>query len=406
MNVKNSIDLDLVKKIFCFSLGLLPAGVFIKIPALYILFFLIILFSFGALLQKTNSNKINLINMLAFLSILLVIIFSYINGTVNIAMNNLSNYSLTSQFHLLLVNAIIIFSFFLFEDKKRCNYALYIIYGYTLLCFIKLICISLISFKVITIYEFQQANKYILGYIPVMQIITGSLVRVQYMNDILLLPIFSLILLNSNTLLRLDKFKTVIVLILFFSWVFTFSRFFFGAISIITFLSLFVRKISRKEKFFIFVFFILIGILFLWKYDLIYKMVETRFFSVENSGSDEIRSIQFSYLFEQIKSMPLFGAGLGYFVDGYIRSSFTPYSYELQWISLTMQLGFFGVIVYFIYFNIMAFGKIKKISIKTLFLYSSFTLVILASFTNPLLFSISMIGVLIIFNEEVCFSSD
>ncbi|WP_058765897.1 hypothetical protein [Exiguobacterium chiriqhucha] len=54
---------------------------------------------------------------------------------------------------------------------------------------------------------------------------------------------------------------------------------------------------------------------------------------------------------------PLLGKGVGAYIEGYIRSFETPWSYELVYIALLYQSGIFGILL----FVILVFSIIKKI---------------------------------------------
>jgi len=86
---------------------------------------------------------------------------------------------------------------------------------------------------------------------------------------------------------------------------------------------------------------------------------------------------------------PLFGKGLGGYVDSYIRSAYLPFVYEVQWLSLALQFGFFGLIVVlcvFFYPIRLLISVSKYEAYVLLFVYSGF---LLSGFTNPNLLSMS-----------------
>ena len=68
-----------------------------------------------------------------------------------------------------------------------------------------------------------------------------------------------------------------------------------------------------------------------------------RFRSEGSKVSDTIRTEQSRYLLAAISERPLLGSGIGSSVNGYKRSETIPFSYEVEWYAMAMQLGFIGL---------------------------------------------------------------
>lgn len=74
-----------------------------------------------------------------------------------------------------------------------------------------------------------------------------------------------------------------------------------------------------------------------------FQSLTDRFTGEGSTNSDETRIEQIAELTGQIQLAPYFGYGLGASVPGYLRSQTLPYSYEVQWYALVMQVGLVGV---------------------------------------------------------------
>ncbi len=79
--------------------------------------------------------------------------------------------------------------------------------------------------------------------------------------------------------------------------------------------------------------------------DVIYLEFEERFTGYTQSRSDSIREEMKEFLFNSFNNSPVFGIGLGGYVRDYLRSPTMLWQYELEYLSLLMQLGIVGFIL-------------------------------------------------------------
>lgn len=110
---------------------------------------------------------------------------------------------------------------------------------------------------------------------------------------------------------------------------------------------------------------------------------EARFFSDQVSDSDLIRMEQSKALLNAIETRPLIGKGLGAHVNAVIRNSENPYSYELQWLSLTMQFGFAGIVAILLMIAASARDLLASHHRAKPWLLVLFILWLLSGWTNP-----------------------
>jgi hypothetical protein len=80
-----------------------------------------------------------------------------------------------------------------------------------------------------------------------------------------------------------------------------------------------------------------------YSFDVLSPVLTTRFSSDQTSDSDLTRIEQSRALLDEIETRPIFGKGIGQHAHDLIRSEQNLYSYELQWMSLTMQMGIVGI---------------------------------------------------------------
>lgn len=112
-----------------------------------------------------------------------------------------------------------------------------------------------------------------------------------------------------------------------------------------------------------------------------------RFVSEGTEVSDEFRTEQVAFLAEEIKTAPWFGHGLGYSVPGYQRSETQPYSYEVQWYALLMQIGAVGCVGFTASLAVILF-RLTRTWRATLSVLALYLLWAASGFANPYLTSL------------------
>ena len=147
---------------------------------------------------------------------------------------------------------------------------------------------------------------------------------------------------------------------------------------------------------------LLIGTIFMMQ---ILKIVDLnvfflRFLDAFKSNEDNVRSIQINELMKGFSNYPLFGSGFGKGVEGIVRDSQQPWSYEVILVSMLYNTGLVGMSIYSysIYLNL-------KVGLKTLKnnhapymfgLLVGYINFLIANFTNPYLASFDFTWVLFI----------
>lgn len=144
-----------------------------------------------------------------------------------------------------------------------------------------------------------------------------------------------------------------------------------------------VKSILGISIFFIFCFSILIG----------NGMMESTslsdFFEKTSEASDEPRIIQTKSLIDGWLNYPLFGAGPG--IDAGISRSEIPGTYELSYLAKLFEVGFFGMLVYVIFWSLLFYWTFKTISNKSrnpnyvIALLSAMLIFLIGNATNPYL---------------------
>jgi hypothetical protein len=121
------------------------------------------------------------------------------------------------------------------------------------------------------------------------------------------------------------------------------------------------------------------------------NLVNERFSNEVSGESTDVRDVSVSALKTSILTAPVFGRGLGSYVRDATRSTYdvAPYAYEVEWYSLTSQLGIVGLLLWCsfgaIYFcNLMKRWKRWK---QTLPLALLLMLWLFGAFYNPMLTS-------------------
>ena len=186
------------------------------------------------------------------------------------------------------------------------------------------------------------------------------------------------------------KFKTVFAVFTLLSTFLSFSRLllFVYVVSLgLAFLTLSLRTIRNG----------FIALLFLCTVSYIaigpttvHQVIERRFFSRDNTASDDIRIRQIDALYADFIQNPFLGKGLGASASSYIRDPDSPHSYEVQWMAFLLQFGLLGSFLLSLPFLALA-NKILNAPFSRfrLALFCSYALFLTAGFTNPFLISLA-----------------
>ena len=112
-----------------------------------------------------------------------------------------------------------------------------------------------------------------------------------------------------------------------------------------------------------------------------------RFVSQDTAASDTARTEQVRYIVQTIDQYPVFGKGLGSSVASFKRSETLPYSYEVEWYALTMQLGAIGLSWFVL--NLTGVLFFHPRTLRQHFFFAVIVLTwVLSGFTNPYIVSL------------------
>ena len=193
------------------------------------------------------------------------------------------------------------------------------------------------------------------------------------------------------------KLLYLYLFILLISMLLTLSRAFWAeTILMLGLCYIFEADSKRKLKTFIATFVSLSFLYFLTPVgDSINRVIESRFGSsanVNNVASDHERLIQNLSLSNAFFDSPILGHGLGYYVPNMIRSVDTKYLYESQTLSMLMDIGVLGCVVFLLLLLIVIFNQNRSIksNVNSNFMVLVFIgLWIFSGSVNPLLFGAS-----------------
>ncbi|MDN3632437.1 hypothetical protein [Vibrio lentus] len=357
--------------ILLFLCGFLPNGLIFGIPLMKIVLLLAVLtiaIRFFIYRERLNANVV-----LMTLFILIVMLFSYLKGI------SFNQEQASFQFNNILMFVVFYFCLFSIVRSNAGYNSSWIFRGYFLLIAFKLVFFSFIFFDFVSIKEFQDFSVKFFGVEPIMMIISDGMVRIQYQVDILIIP--SMYFVWCRLREKIGMAQVMMALMLVVNICITYSKFYFIFALFFVFVAFCFTSVRGAGICFSLVFLFL----FLFSGE-VEGFLYNRFFSPENSYSDAVRYEQFSYLLDHVAINPLFGQGLGYYISNYLRSNVEMYSYEIQWLSLIMQVGFVGIVVFvfFILSGLVSNVRLKFTKNSLLWAFAVFFLM-LVSFTNPML---------------------
>jgi hypothetical protein len=210
--------------------------------------------------------------------------------------------------------------------------------------------------------------------------IAFGLTRIEFSSDIISSFALFVILCPSVSGIRLGRVtKFCAVAVLLASGLLAFARYiwFLEFVAIIAAL-----VIERQLKL------LAIAVVALVPFTLVYyealkPVVEARFFSDQVSDSDLIRIEQSKALLNAIQSRPIIGKGLGTHVNEVIRNQENQYSYELQWMSLSMQFGIVGIAAIILLIAASARDLLLSHHPAKPWMVLLFSLWLLSGWTNP-----------------------
>lgn len=116
--------------------------------------------------------------------------------------------------------------------------------------------------------------------------------------------------------------------------------------------------------------------------------------------SNQIKLEQIKRLTEKWLSAPVFGWGYGSYVDGYLRSDVSPFSYEMQAFALLMKIGIVGLGIWILFFACQIILMVKKHKVQSFYKMAAWLFLLIAIAicvqTNPLLISFTGMSVVLL----------
>lgn len=181
----------------------------------------------------------------------------------------------------------------------------------------------------------------------------GMLPRIGNAGDIYYLIVFLFFAKSQN---GLKLFITWIAMALFV--IISYSRYLMMVYLIIT-IYIVIYKISLKKMLILSLFIPFIFLYLSSETNILFTELYQRYTGDTRSESDGIRKEMFAVLSRNFLEQPFFGIGLGGFDNNYIRSDINKWQYELEYLSLLMQLGFIGFLLTIASYIIFIYKSIK-----------------------------------------------
>ncbi len=345
-----SKDNRFIDALFCLAICLwvLPSGKVLDIPIKLILFSIT---TFSMIVYLVIRNELCVSRQLiVFLCTLIPLLSWFLLGVSNgfEATGLKILVSFISFFLIVVITIVYIYNFSSIGSLRFVEKALYI--SVFFFVFFKLILEMLFLAGIISYYDCVHLLKEILnGSTMTLQMdIAGFRVsRFSTPNDTIPLVLLSydMVKKDRTLIVRFIQF----ILFGLYSFI-VFSRIIFVQFVLVYFIcGLLVKENSRRKvTAWVFAFLALtLAILFYSSNDpngngYLMSLLVTRFSGKQVSYSDSIRALQARFLWKGIKDNFLFGQGLGAYSKEYVRSSISPASYELEYLSFLFQFGIIG----------------------------------------------------------------
>lgn len=162
--------------------------------------------------------------------------------------------------------------------------------------------------------------------------------RFQFISDSVI-PVVLYGLLGRRTRFGIsEKLSVVLVALIIFSAIVTFSRFLWAFTGIAVLLGVVTTRVDRAKV----LYFSLVGLATSYFWKELTLLFELRTSAIQVDFSDGLREAQRVALYKFVLDAPLFGHGLGTFTAEILRHPTAFYSYELQLVALVGQIGFVG----------------------------------------------------------------
>ncbi|WP_105253995.1 hypothetical protein [Pseudoalteromonas sp. T1lg75] len=341
--------------VFCLSIFIIfPTGSLLGFPVKkFFLMLMMPIFLVGLFLFKFRFSKYIVGYFLCLISLSFWVLIG--GGNLGDFKDPIEEYSFTLSY-------IIIFLLLIPISEHRAS----ITYFYKALIIISFIyammkvCVSLLIFiGYFDIAVFLGAYEMLFGVpLSTLPIPPEGMWRINNANDIFVFTIFAYSLLYWKSFGFNIFFKILWFSVLFLSIYISFSRigFLIVAISLVVFLFRY-----KNSMFYGGVFVLLAGVALVSSEGVI-NGLKDRFSGDATAESNSIKTNQVSFIVGELESSPIIGKGWGVPMDSYIRSEFSPYSYEAQFPSFAYKLGLIGFSIFTMafVFLFMHLGKMKS----------------------------------------------
>jgi hypothetical protein len=233
----------------------------------------------------------------------------------------------------------------------------------------------------------------VFDYSFVSMLIVPGLVRIQFINDVVLpFALASVAILRGPALRPFPPVLAVVFVAVVLAAIgLAFSRwlFFMTFVFVVLWLLLFVlRRMTLLAATAATA--LLVGIVAVAFVDFapLADAVMARFSSDAVGASDAARTVQIEALWTEIARVPLLGKGIGAFAPDVIQRISEPYSYEVQWLAILLQFGIVGLIAIVLPLVGLLWVALRVSDRRVgLFLGSMTVLWLMSGFTNPYLIS-------------------
>lgn len=371
MNISRLLFLGLI-----ILLILIPPSSFTSVKVAYISFFLVVFMFFFLYLGMPNIKESGLYSFILGLVLVLALIL------LDISFGN--DYSLKLGAKYLLFYTLISIGIYLLNNGwlKVKTFYLVILYSVVSYMILKNIIMFLPFLGIVTSNEIFSIVKFYvgsstLGYWGA----EGVFFRMSFGGDIVV--IFTLYFFLINDVLRslvTKAFEGTFILNGILFSLLTFTRFYWIVIlfALIVFLA---RNATIKYlSYIIFMAFLL----FLVNWEVFVGLFENLIVRLLDFKSTDVKAEQSRFLISAWEEAPLMGRGISFYVPEYFRGMREPYTYEVQWLALLMQIGIVGLMGVGYYMSkIIPNNLLNK---KNILISVGYLFFILSAFTNPYLF--------------------
>jgi hypothetical protein len=214
-------------------------------------------------------------------------------------------------------------------------------YSFAKIGIVGLVFVGLVDFAAV-----RSFFREVFDYSFVSMLILPGLVRIQFVNDVTLpFALMALSVLHRPAWEPVSPLVArVMVATIFIAVALAFSRWLFFLSLVVAVLWLLLFAVRRTTALLWVAVLASLGLMAAVAFDLSqpFDALVARFTSPAVEASDAARVIQIDALLREIARGPLLGRGLGAYAPDVIQRASEPYSYEVQWLAILLQLGVLG----------------------------------------------------------------